>query len=70
MKLTTTLARIRRLRAKIAYSRIARTILRPLTAEGCRTHWLQGALAGDDHAWHIVRYSKLRGLVQWIAIHR
>ena len=60
---------LQRLREKLAYSRIARAILRPLTARGCRTHWIQQALVELSMA-QIIRYSKLRKLAQWIYIHR
>jgi hypothetical protein len=60
---------LHRLREKLAYSRFARAILRPLTAEGCRTHWLQQAIA-DRNIRQALRYSIARGLVSWIYIHK
>jgi hypothetical protein len=58
-----------RLRENLAYSRIARALLTPLTAKGCRRHWLQQAIA-DGNIRQALRYSIARGLVNWIYIHK
>lgn len=58
-----------RIREKLVYSTIARAILNPLTAEGCRRHWLQQAIA-DGNIRQALRYSIARGLVRWLYIHK